>query len=74
MYEGATTADKLTDCESIWIMVGVHQDQLCPPQLFIIVLQSLSNEFKGLYRGLFYDEDLALMTDLLERLEVGKLK
>src|SRR5260221_5452632 len=71
MYEGSTTAIKLKDGESkeFEVKVGVHQGSVLSPLLFIIVLETLSKEFReGLPWELLYADDLALIAESEEKL------
>ena len=52
------------------IKVGVHQGVVLNPQLFIIVMETLSREFKvGCPWELLYADDLVLMAETLEDLK-----
>ena len=66
MYEGATTAVKCKGGESkeFEVKVGVHQGSVVSPLRFIIVLETLSREFReGLPWELLYADDLALLAE-----------
>jgi hypothetical protein len=71
MYEDATTAVKLNGRESkgFKVKVGVHQGSVLSPLLFIIVLEALSQKFRGgLPMELLYADDLVLMAETEEKL------
>jgi len=71
MYEGVTTAVKLSDgeSESFEVKVGVHQGSVLSPLLFIIVLEALSRKFRsGLPFELFYADDLVLLAETEDNL------
>jgi hypothetical protein len=56
------------------VKVGVHQGSVLSPLLFIIVLEAISQKFRGgLPMGLLYAGDLVLMAEL-EELLVEKLR
>ena len=60
MYEGVSTAVKLGEEESdaFLVRVGVHQGPVLSPLLFIIVLSSLSTDFRiGVPWELLYADD-----------------
>ena len=64
MYEGATTAVKFKEWESaeFEVKVGVHQGFVLSPLLFIIVMDTLPEEFReGLPWEVLYADDLVLM-------------
>ena len=66
MYEDATTMVKLNGRETrmFGVKVGVHQDSVLSPLLFIIMLEALSKEFReGLPLELLYADDLVLMAE-----------
>ena len=48
MYEGALTSVKLGVGESVEfaVKIGVHQESVLSPLLFIIVLEALSKKFR----------------------------
>ena len=67
----ASTSVKLGASESVEfaIKVGVHQESVLSPLLFIIVLEALSKKFRiGLRWELFYADDLALLAESEEEL------
>ena len=54
MYEDATTRVKVNGRESraFGVRVGVHQGSVLSPLLFVIVLEALFREFRGLAYGI----------------------
>ena len=79
MYEGATTAVKFKEGESaeFEVKVGVHQGSVLSPLLFIIVMDTLPEEFsEGLPSEVFYADDLVLMAasqeELMEKIKQWK--
>ena len=64
MHEGATTAAKFKDGEraEFEVKVGVHQGSVLSPLLFIIVMDTLPEEFReDLPWEVLYADDLILM-------------
>ena len=79
MYEDATTKVRLNGRESnaFSVRVGVHQESVLSPLLFIIVLEALFREFReGLLMELLYADDLVLIAEseelLMEKLRKWK--
>ena len=76
MNEDATTEVRLNGRESnaFSVRVGIHQESVLSPLLFVIVLEAMSREFReGLPMELFYADDLVLMADS-EELLMEKLR
>ena len=65
MHEGATTAVKCKggEIKEFEVKVGVHRGSVLSPRLFIIGLEALSREFRGLPWELLHADDLALLTE-----------
>ena len=79
MYEDATTKVRLNGRESnaFSVRVGVQQQSVLTPLLFIIVLEALPREFIGcLPMELLYEDDIVLMAEseelLMEKLRKWK--
>ena len=79
MYENITTAVKVKDkaSEEFEVKVGMHQGSVLSPLLFTIVLDALSQNFRGgLPWKLFYADDLVLLKEseesLLEKIRKWK--
>ena len=70
MYEGASTANKLGEGESVLFPVGVHQGSELSPSPFIIVLEALSAELRTEvpWELLYADELAALIVESKEKL------
>ena len=75
MYEDATMTVRVNGRESkaFSVRVGVHQGSVLGPLLFIIVLEALSREFRGLPMELVYADDLVLVAEM-EELLMEKLR
>ena len=76
MNEDATTKVRFNGRESyaFSVRMGVHQEFVLSPLLFIIVLKALSREFReGLLMELLYADDLLLMAES-EELLIEKLR
>ena len=72
MYENAKSCVRVNDqfSDEVNIKVGVHQGAVLSPQLFIIVREALSREFRvGCPWKLLYADDLVLMAETLEDLK-----
>lgn len=72
MYVGATTSVKVNGNEStaFEVKVGVHQGSVLSPLLFTIVLEALSNKFRGgLPMEMLYADDLILIAESEELLK-----
>ena len=73
MYENAKSGVNINGAigDPFPVKIGVHQGSVPSPLLFIIVLESLSREFRrGLPWELLYADDLVLMADSIEELEI----
>ena len=65
-YEGARTAVRVGTgvSQDFEVKVGVHQDLMLSPLLFVIVMQAVTRKAKqGLPWELLYADDLVLMAD-----------
>ena len=72
MYAGATTSVKVNGNEStaFEVKVGVHQGSVLSPLLFTVVLEALSNKFRGgLPMEMLYADDLILIAESEEQLK-----
>ena len=72
MYENAKSCVHVNGefSDEFNIKVGVHQGAVLSPQLFIIVREALSREFRvGCPWKLLYADDLVLMAEILEDLK-----
>lgn len=79
MYENVTTAVKVKDgtSDEFEVKVGVHQGSVLSPLLFIMVIEALSQRFRGgLPWELLYADDLVIIAEseeiLMERIEKWK--
>jgi hypothetical protein len=67
MYEGVTTAVKVAvgESEAFPVKVGVHQGSVLSPLLFIVVMEALSREIRGVVLPweLLYADDLQSMAN-----------
>src|SRR2546426_7250230 len=73
LYEGATTSVKLRSGESqpFEVKVGVQQESVLSPLLFIVVLEALTRRFRdALPYELLYADDLVSAADSMEELMV----
>ena len=70
MYEDVTKKVRLNGRESTAfnVKVGVHQGSVLSPLLFIIEMEALSREFRGMPMELLDADDLVLMAETEELL------
>ena len=71
MYENSSTRVKIEGRknEELRVKVGVHQGLVLSPLLFVVVMETLSLEFReSLPMELLYADDLILMAESREKL------
>ena len=70
MYELSNSAVNNTVGNKFSVKLGVYQGSVTSPLLFVVVLESLSREFKnGLPWEMLYADDLVIIAGSLEELE-----
>ena len=75
MYDNAHSKVRITNSYSnpISVPVGVHQESVLSPPLFIVVMEALSREFRtGCLKELLYAIDFVIVAESLGELRIAK--